>query len=318
MSVVRISDTRTVVDFQTFTFSGHARTLANKSLLQSIQLGHADYACYWTLELLCSGLVHSLWYTLFEGASLYVHRSCPNMFTYLTTQYERFADIERMFSTYTMADIRNHEQARNIVCETVVALAVAKKQKPIALPTIKPLHDFQPQTVRENLRASTQAACLPFLKAEDPFELKIPFNEFCFSIQTRDTQRALYWVSWILSYAREQKKRTKQPLLGAERRNPYVDSKFAKALVWMFWEVVNAHTNTYVESLYKLYCLRWEPKVSKPRQSMLLAAIVFVTEPVDAREPAKKNELEISAVLQKIPQLMETIQATRNTFQARE
>jgi hypothetical protein len=312
-----ISDTRTVADFQTFTFSGHSRTLAHKSLLQSIQLGHADYACYWTLELLSSGLVHSLWNTLFESAGLYVHR-CPNMFTYLTSQYERFSEIENIFTIHTMTDIRNHEMARLLVCETAVALAVAKKQKPIGLPTIKPLHDFMPETVRENLRATTQTACLPFTKADDPYELKIPFNEFCFSVQTRDTLRALYWMSWILTYAREQKKRTKQSLIVAERRNPYVNSKFARALVWMFWDVVNAHTNTYVEALYKLYCLRWEPKLAKPRQALLLTAILFVTETPDAREPAKKNDLEISAVLHKIPQLLETIQATRNTFQARE
>jgi hypothetical protein len=73
-----------------------------------------------------------------------------------------------------------------------------------------------------------------------------------------------------------------------------------------------------VESLYKLYCLRWEPKLAKPRQPLLLAAVSFVTEPVDSREPARRNDLEISAVLHKIPQLLETIQATRNTFQARE
>lgn len=312
-----ISDNRTVADFQTFTFSGHSRTLAHKSLLQSIQLGHADYACYWTLELLCSGLVHSLWNTLFEAGALYVHR-CPNMFTYLTSQYERFSAIEDMFTIHTMTDIRNHDIARLLVCETAVALSTAKKQKPITLPTIKPMHDFMPETIRENLRATTQTACLPFTKADDPFELKIPFNEFCFSVQTRDALRALYWMSWILAYAREQKKRTKQSLIVAERRNPYVNSKFARALVWMFWDVINAHSNTYVESLYKLYCLRWEPKLAKPRQPLLLSALIFVTESPDPREPAKRNELEISAVLQKIPQLLETIQATRNTFQARE
>ena len=93
-----INDGRSVADFQHFTFSGHSRKLANKSLLESIQLGHADYACYWSLELLCSGLVHSLWDTLFESASLYIHRSCPNVFTYLVSQYERFGAIERGFS----------------------------------------------------------------------------------------------------------------------------------------------------------------------------------------------------------------------------
>jgi len=159
------------VDFQTFTFSGHSRKLANKSLLQSIQLGHADYACYWTLELLCSGLVHSMWTTFFEAASLYVHRSCPNIFTYLVSQYERFAEIEQMYTIHTMTEIRNRDDARLLVCEVAVVLATAKKQKTITLPTIKAEHDLLPETVRENLRATSQMVSAPFLKADDPFEL---------------------------------------------------------------------------------------------------------------------------------------------------
>jgi len=315
---MQVYDTRSVVDFQTFTFSGHARKLANKSLLQSIQLGHADYACYWTLELLCSGLVHSIWSTFFESASLYIHRSCPNIFTYLVNQYERFAEIENMFTIHTMTEIRNHDEARIIVCEVATVLAIAKKQKTITLPTIKPEHDFLPETVRENLRATSQMIGTPFLKAEDPFELKIPFNEFCFAIQTKDTLRAFYWLAWILTYAREQKKRTKQQVVVAERKSPYYSSKYSRHLIWMIWDVINANTNTYVDALFKLYCLRWEPSNSRSKQTFLLSAIMFVTEPLDVREPAKRDESAIPLMLVKIPQLLETIQATRNTFQPRE
>lgn len=312
-----ITDDRGVAEFQTFTFSGHSRKLANKSLLESIQLGHADYACYWSLELLSSGLVHSLWSTLFDSAALYIHRSCPNMFTYLTSQYERFSAIENHFTVYNMTHIRNNEMARTLVCETAAALSGAKKQKPIALGRIKPEHDFQETTVRENLRAPTQMASMPFIKADDPYELKIPFNEFCFALQTKDTLRALYWVSWILAYAREQKKQTKQAIVCAERKNHYVSSKYARHLVWMLWDPILAQGNTYVESAFKLYCLRWEPSDAKSRLPFLLSSIVFVTEVLDTLEPAKRNERDISAMVQKIPTLIETIQATRNTFQSR-
>jgi len=118
---------------------------------------------------------------------------------------------------------------------------------------------------------------------------KIPFNEFCFLIQTRDTQRAFYWLSWILAYAREQKKRTKQAVVVAERKSPYYSSKYARHLIWMIRDVVNAQSNTYVEALFKLYCLRWEPGTSRAKQTFLLTAILFVTEPVDSREPAKRD-----------------------------
>jgi len=308
-----ITDSRTVADFQHFTFSGHSRKLANKSLLESIQLGHADYACYWSLELLCSGLVHSLWDTLFESGSLYIHRSCPNIFTYLTSQYERFGAIEASYSVNNMTSIRNRDDARILVCETATALAIAKKQKSVTLPTIKPEHDFQAQTVRENLRATTQNAGSPFLKPDDPFELTIPFNEFCFSIQTRDTLRALYWMSWILRFTAEKKKQTKQSVDCAERRNPYVDSKYAKHVHWMFWEAIRAQSNIYIESLFKLYCMRWSKN-----KTYLITAVVFVTEVLNTTEPARRNESEISVNMQKIPQWIETIEATKNSFSSRQ
>jgi hypothetical protein len=77
---MEVSDPRTVADFQKTTFCGHPRSHVVKVLLQNVQLGHADYACYWALELLCSGLVHSLWATLFDAAALHINRANPNVF----------------------------------------------------------------------------------------------------------------------------------------------------------------------------------------------------------------------------------------------
>ena len=312
-----ITDSRSVVDFQNFTFSGHSRKLSNKSLLESIQLGHADYACYWSLELLCSGLVHSLWNTFFESASLSIHRACPNIFVYLTSQYERFATIENAYSLHNMTEIRNREDARIIVCEVATALATAKKQKTITLPKIKPDHDNQAHTHQENIRATRQSNALPILNSEDPYELSIPFNEFCFSIQTKDTLRALYWISWILAYAREQKKVTKETLSASIRANPYVSSKYGRNIIWMLWDVINSKTNQYIDALFKLYCLRWEPGNSKARLTYLLTAVLFCTETIDTTEPAKRNEVEIGMMLAKIPSWIETIQTTKNTFSSR-
>uniref|UniRef100_A0A6C0HKX2 Uncharacterized protein n=1 Tax=viral metagenome TaxID=1070528 RepID=A0A6C0HKX2_9ZZZZ len=313
-----IRDTRTVADFQHFTFSGHSRKLAGKSLLESIQLGHADYASYWSLEMLCSGLVHSLWFTFFEAASLYVHRSCPNMFMYLTTQYERFAIIESNFSVANMVEIRNREDARMLVCETATALATAKKQKAISLPTIKPEHDFQTTVIRENLRATSQNAARLYTKTDDPYELAMPFNEFCFAIQTKDTSRALYWLAWILKYASVQKKLSKQAVACGERFLDRIEKKYARNIAWMFWEVVLSKAETpHVEALMRLYCLRWEPSNSKSKLPLLLNAVAFVTETLDLTEPPKRNEMEIGLMLQRIPQWIETIQNTKNTFSSR-
>jgi len=309
-----IRDTRTVSDFQHFTFSGHSRKLAGKSLMESIALGHADYACYWSLEMLCSGLVHSLWSTFFESAAIHVHRACPNMMPWLASQYEHFSDIESHFSIGTMTEIRNREDARNLVCETATALATARKQKSIALPTIKPEHDFQPLTMKENLRATTQNASLAYRKTDDPYELAIPYNEYCFAIQTRDTTRALYWVAWMLKYASLKKKQTKETIQCGERL--YVEKKYGRNLLWMLWDPLQS-TNKYIDALQKIYCLRWDPTSAKSKQPFLLAAIVYATEALDTTESPRRNEAEIATMLTKIPQWIQTIQDTKNTFSSR-
>jgi hypothetical protein len=90
---MEIVDSRTVVDFQKTTFCGHPRAHVVKVLIQNIQLGHADYACYWALELLASGLTHTLWFALFEAAALHINRANPNVFFYLEKAYEKFVPI---------------------------------------------------------------------------------------------------------------------------------------------------------------------------------------------------------------------------------
>ena len=55
----------------------------------------------------------------------------------------------------------------------------------------------------------------------------------------------------------------------------------------------------------------------KERKTFLITAILFATEALDTSEPAKKNELGIGMMLQKIPDFIETIQNTKNTFTTR-
>lgn len=322
---MNIVDNRSVADFQSFTFSGHSRKLAIKSLSESIQLGHADYACYWALELLCSGLVNSLWTTLFESASISVHRACPNVFTYLITQYESFRVIQDSFSIGTMTNIRNRIDARNMVCEAACVVSMCRKQKNITLGRIKEDHDFAPTTIKENLRATSQHFGSGILHAEDPFELAIPINELCFSIQNRDTIRALYWLGWIFAFARIKKKQTKQAIAISPRVGVLIPEKYSRHIVWLFWDIIHHYSAQsgflvpYIGCIEKMYCLNWEPSVAKARQTFLITAVVFLTEAptLDIREPAKKNDIEISGVLLGIPKWLDSIQQTRNSFSSR-
>lgn len=322
-----VYDTRTVVDFQKFTFSGHLRQHVYKVLDENIKLGHADYSCYWSLELLCSGLVHSIWHTLFESTAKHINRGAPNAFLYLVKMYEKFASYEGQYTIMNMTDIRNNREVRNMICEAASTIALCRKNKLQPFPKIKPEHDFQQSTIQENLKAPSANYARHLAKGEDPLEIYIPFNElvYCLKPEVRDLTRALYWVAWIIKYGSRYKKENKQAFQVVFRPNQYVEDKHCTHVLWMIWQaVLDASRNspqagvlqTYIDALYKIHCLRWTPSIMKQRLPFLATAIQFICESttLDVHYPVPQNSVVVSQITENIPQWISAIIQTQKTF----
>ena len=325
--VMDIYDTRTVVDFQKFTFSGHLRTHVYKVLDENIKLGHADYSCYWALELLCSGLTHSLWQTFFESAAKHINRGAPNVFLYLVQKYEKFVPYESQYSIMNMTDIRNNPDVRTFICEVAASLAFCRKNKLPTFPKIKPEHDFQQMTITENLKAPSANYARHLVKKGDPLDIYIPLNELYYSIrpETRDVQKALYWTSWILKYGSNFKKQNKRDFDCSFRSNSYVEDKYCKHAIWMIWETVMDVSQKssqagilkpYIEALYKIHCLRWTPSLLKTRIPFLMNAILFICESttLDVHYAVPHNISTVYGVIENIPQWIQAIIQTQKTF----
>lgn len=318
---MEITDPRTVVDFQKTTFCGHPRAHVVKVLLQNIQLGHADYTCYWSLELLCSGLVHTLWMALFEGAALHVNRANPNIFLYLANAYENYATIETRYALREMTSIRNNLEVRQKICQAASVVSMCRKNKLPSLPTIKPLHDFDPVTIQESLKAPSTLYGKLVLRKDDPLTVAVPLNEFvyCLRQDVRDTTRALYWMSWVYAFAREHKKQSKLILPFANRSDTYVSIDHGTHVVWIFWDAIQKQAQPVaratIEALYRMYCLRWSPSDAKARQSLMIAAIVLVCEgPSMDTTPVSGETLAVSTVLNGIPAWLDAITRMQKSF----
>jgi len=322
-----IHDPRTVLDFQKFTFSGHLRNHVYRVLDENIKLGHADYACYWTLELMCSGLVHSYWNTIFLSSASHINRAAPNVFLYLVRMYERFSPYEGQYSVQYMTDIRNNADARHLLCEVSASVTLCKKSKLPSLPRIKPEHDFDKVIIQENLKSPSSMHARSIMKQEDPMELYIPTNElmFCLRPETRDSIRALYWVSWILAYAAKYKIDRKEYLSCAYRSNDYVEEQYLRSPVWILWSCVLETTRTspqsgvltpYIDALYKMYCLRWAKGDLKKRIPFLITAIIFVCESntLDIHYAVPQNIAIVQDIITNIPQWISAIIQTQKTF----
>ena len=318
---MEVTDSRTVVDFQKTTFCGHPRPHVVKVLLENVRLGHADYACYWTLELLCSGIVHTMWLAFFEAAALHINRANPSVFLFLEKSYETYAPLEHGYRMTEMTNIRNHPDVRRIVCEVAATLALCRKNKLPSLPTIKPDHDFQPATIQENLRAPSTLYGKVALRRDDPLPVAVAVNEFCYCLRgdVRDVTRAFYWVAWVYADCREHKKQTKQTLNFANRTDDYVSVSHGSHPVWMFWDAIRVQcpsmTKPYIQALYKMYCLRWAPGDAKSRQPLVLAAVVLVCEGTALdTTPVTSQTLAVSNVLGGMPAWLDAIIRMQKSF----
>jgi hypothetical protein len=322
-----IFDQRTIVDFQKFTFSGHLRSHVYKVLNENIKLGHADYSCYWTLELLCSGIIHSLWQTLFEATAHHINRAAPNAFLHLLRMYEKFAPYEGQYSVMNITDMRNNKDVRVLVCDAAASIALCRKHKLPVLPRIKPDHDFKQITLQENLKSPSANYGRPLIKQDDPVEFYVPFNElvYCLRPESRDSTKAFYWVSWILAYSSIFKKQNKRPVVCGYRHNVFIDDKFCREHIWLLWDAVHDAARSspqsgtlapYIDALFKFHCLRWTPGVLKSRMCFLVTAILFVCESttLDIHYSVPQNIQTVQDVTQNIPQWISAIITTQRTF----
>lgn len=318
---MEITDPRTVLDFQKTTFCGHSRARVSKVILENVALGHADYTCFWSLEFLCSGLVHTLWMTLFEAAAQHVNRAQPNLFLYLSKAYEAYAPIESKYSLRDMTSIRNNLDVRRMVCEAAACVALSRKNKLPSLPTIKPIHDFDPLTIQESLKAPSTLYGKIALRREDPLTIAVPVNEFCYCLRSdvRDVTRALYWMAWTFAACREHKKQTKEVLPFADRSDANVSIAHGRHVVWLFWDCLKRQcppsTREFIDAIYNMYCLRWSPTDAKPRQPLLIAAVVLVCEGSSLdTTPVSGDTLVISTLLNGIPGWLDAISRVQKSL----
>jgi hypothetical protein len=72
----------------------------------------------------------------------------------------------------------------------------------------------------------------------------------------------------------------------------------------------------YIDSLFKLHCLRWTPGLQKQRICFLITAIVFVCESttIDIHSPVPQDLSTVQNVVTSIPPWILAIIQTKKTF----
>ena len=203
--------------------------------------------------------------------------------------------------------MRNSEKIRKLFGEIISVLCLSKKKHSFDNIKINK-DDFNIAKITYKLKADSTQYGSTIFKKEDPTELFVGINEFCWNILKSQKNGALacYWLEWILGFEDICKKEIKK-YSGARRSNMPIEGIYQKDIIWMIWECLLLEANNRSKGLHKimtallsLFCLRYKPGVRRRRKYLIYFGINLLTEPLDNSIPIIKNNQTIEKITSKI------------------
>jgi hypothetical protein len=306
-----INDIRSESDFRGITFSSYKKTDVRKELLNSLSSSKIEPACYWSAELVCSGHYLELWDIIITFVSKYIHLANPKLPLYIEMRYESFKSIISNGYIGNEIRLRNHPKMRALFAEMVCVLCNSKRQHKYDSVKIKKKEEYDIATMSQRLKAPRIDYAQEFFRERDPKEIFIAMNEFAYHISrdSKNTLLACYWVEWIIEF--ETICKVKKETCRCERRSHIpVDDKLQFDPIWMIWDMIIARSNQsdeysplthkIVNSLLRIYCVRFTPGVRKKRRYLIYFAISLLTTEYDSRIEMINDRLIIETAVENI------------------
>ena len=305
-----INDIRSETEFKGITFSKYKKPDVRKELLNCLKNGKIEPACYWTAELVCAGHYQELWDIIITFVGKHIHLANPKLCLYLDMRYEAFKGIVANGYIGNELRMRNNPRIRSLFAEIMCILCNSKKKYSLEGIKVKKT-DFDSTAMTDKLKAPDVSHASAAFLPGDPKELFIAINEFAFHL-SKDSKNSLlasYWLEWIMEFEHICKMK-KQKCVGERRGAMPVESKFQMDPIWIVWEIIVAQTRSrdvreplipkIVQSLLKLYCMRYTDGVKKKRRYLIYFAICLLTEPVVLTQEMVANKDTIETVVKKI------------------
>ena len=302
-----INDKRNIKEFKGITFSKFKKSDAKKELLNNLNTGKIEPACYWTAEYVCAGHYADLWEIIFLFCSKHIHLGNPKLPIYLDLRLTHFKDILNGGYQDNIIKMRNNEKIRKLFGEIISVLCLSKKKHTFDNIKVQK-DDFNITKITYKMKADSTSYATRIFKKEDPNELFIGINEFYWNILKSQKNGALacYWLEWILGFEDICKKEIKK-YSGARRANMPVENLYQKDIIWMIWECLLFEANNRNKGLHKimtallsLFCLRYKPGVRKRRKYLIYFGINLLTEPLDNKIAIIKDESMVQNITSKI------------------
>lgn len=307
MDDIEINDIRTEKEFKTISFSNYKKTLVIKELLNSLSNSKVEEACNWSAELICAGHYSDLWDIILKYLAKNIHISNPKLPIYIDKRFENFKDI--MFNGYVGNELimRNSTKIRKLFAEIICILCYSRKN--LSFEHIKiNKNEYDMINMANRFKAPNTDYANKYFKPEDPKELFIAINEFTYNLSDTNKNKvnACYWIEWIIEFESLCKQK-KEKCICERRVFAPVQDTYKCDIIWIIWEILldianNMNTLTYkiMESLLKIFSIKYKPGTKKKRRYILYFAISLITENVDYTIEMISNKNNIDVITSKI------------------
>ena len=295
MSKTEINDKRNINEFKSITFSKFKKSEAKKELLKCLLAGNIEQSCYWSAEFICSGDFLYLWDIIFNFMSKYIHIGNPKLPLYVDSRLDIFKNILNKGYGDDILKLRNNVDIRKMFIEIIGILCCSKKKNSYDIPKVDETA-FNMINITHKLVAKHKKSGYKVFKNEDPREIFIAVNELAWNIshKNKDTQRAIYWLEWIIEYDKLcKKKKIKKKC--AKREMP-VESKFQNDMIWLVWDIILCEAKHQNQALYKiissllnLFCVKYKESFKTKRRLLIYYAISLLTESYDKQSVLIKD-----------------------------
>jgi len=308
MDEFQINDIRSISDFKGESFSKYKKTDVRKELLNCMLDGKIEPACNWGAELICAGQFLDLWDIILTFLGKHVHLANPKLAIYLEMRYEKFKQIISSGYVDDILRLRNNPQIRALFAEIICILCITNKKHSFQGIKINKEEEYDITHMSNKLKAPSVSYAQSVYKKDDPKELFISINEFAYHIspESNNSLQACFWLEWIMEFQKICANK-KEKCLCERRSNIPVDDKFQMDPIWIIWEIILQQCtekdnikSKILNSILKLYCLKYTPGVKKRRRYLIYYAISIITEKYDTKIEITKDKDLVETVVKKI------------------
>jgi hypothetical protein len=315
MDEFQINDIRSISDFKGESFSKYKKTDVRKELLNCMLSGKIEPACNWGAELICAGQFLDLWEIILTFLGKHVHLANPKLAIYLEMRYEKFKQIISSGYVDDILRLRNNQQIRALFAEIICILCNTNKKHSFQGIKINKEEEYDITHMSNKLKAPSVSYAQSVYRKDDPKELFISINEFAYNISpdSNNSLQACFWLEWIMEFQKICANK-KEKCLCERRSNIPVEDKFQMDPIWIIWEIILQQCNDkdsikskILNSILKLYCLKYTPGVKKRRRYLIYYAISIITEKYDTKIDITKDKELVETVVKKINSIYKQI-----------